>query len=209
MFPTKAMKILVRDSQFNYGEWPALLESRRVLAKQLLSSGDLPTLGELVCLRHEWFRHSISTDFSLNFNTAVEVLGTKGIFKIQPWESFEYVPNSGYQPGLGGLQCRDGLKRAWGLTSSNEWVVVEIRFVGQSGYKGRGYERAVEVKIIKVDLGEMLAQTIVNPRAVWDALGEAIRVWEKHRRDLYESAANIAKIAEAEDSMLFAVLEES
>ncbi len=90
----------------------------------------------------------------------------------------------------------------WGLTRDNLWVLVTINFVGEAGYRDRGYERAKSVEIVETDLSTLLAKTKEEPRNLWMELGKAIREFADRREGLYKTALNLARMVEVEELAL-------
>ena len=74
----------------------------------------------------------------------------------------------------------------WGLSRAAEWLTAEMAFKQESGYKGRGLERATSIKINRVSLKVMLETTKEKPENVWLRLGKEVEKWENQRRYLYE-----------------------
>ncbi len=191
-----ALRILVRKTQINLNEWIKMIEARRAFIKPHLSSFTLSELGELKCLKCDNIYHKIhdnepdviSEDESLS-------LRMQGIFYRQPWDkiAFDYPCSFGFP---------DGTMQAWGLARSGHWIIAEIRFTGESGYKKRGYERAKMVKIEKTNLTTIISRTEEKPIKIWKKLGESVKEWTKKRKELFEKAVAIEKQIRTEDAAL-------
>jgi len=197
---TKGLEMLVRKNELAYEEWFGLIETRRELIKPHLGSFTLPELGVLECMRSQIsFTHMLRLDISTTTGDERFSLKTQGIFRMQPWSAVDRIPNSGYHAPPGYVKCLDGIMQVWGLTRSGLWVLVTISFVGEDGYKGRGYERAKTVKIIETDLPTIAAKTKEEPRQIWEELGKAVKVFAEHRKLLYSQALNVARMVEVEE----------
>jgi len=197
---TKRLEVFVRKNQLADEEWFGLIEARRELVKPHLDSFTLPELGALECMRSELsFTHMLRWDVSTSTGDERFSLKTQGIFRMQPWSAVERIPNSGYRPPPGGVNCPDGTMRVWGLTRSGLLVLVTIGFVGENGYKDRGYERARTVEIIEADLSTIAAKTKEKPQRMWEELGKAIKSFAEHRKSLYNQALNLARMVEIEE----------
>lgn len=200
MPPTKGIEVFIRKGQITDKEWFELIEARRELIKPHLDSFTLPELGSLECMRSELsFTHMLRLDVSASTGDERFSLKTQGIFREQPWSAVERIRNSGYCAPPGGSNCPDGTMRVWGLTRSGVWVLVTIGFIGEAGYKGRGYERATTIEIIEVDLPTIAAKTKEKPQKIWKELGNVIKNFAEHRESLYNQALNLARMVEIEE----------
>ncbi len=200
---TQGMELLVRKNQLTDVEWFALLEARRSLVKPHLDTFTLPELGSLKCFRRELsFTHELRLDGPKVIGDERFSLKTQGIFRPQPWSAIERIPNSGYRPPPGGVACPDGTMQIWGLTRSGLWILAEVRFVGEDGYKERGYERAKTVEITEVNLPTIVSKTKEKPQRIWEELGKAIKEWVEFREGLYNQALNLARMVGIEELAL-------
>ncbi len=199
---TDGLEGFVRKDQLTNEEWLGLIEARRSLIKPHLDTFTLPELGSLQCLRSETsFTHALNLDVSATIGDERFSLKTQGLFYEQPWSAEERIPNSGACRDPGDCPCPDGVKRIWGLTRSGLWVLVTVSFVGEEGYKNRGYEKAYTVEIQEVDLPTIVAITKEKPQKMWLKLGEAIKKWAGFRKGLYDQALGLAQAVEAEELM--------
>ncbi len=206
---TKGLEVFVRRSQLTDEEWFGLIESRRELIKPHLDLFTLPELGALECMRSESSStHKLRLDVSITTGDEQFSLKTQGIFRIQPWSAIERIPNSDYRPSPGGVNYPDRTMRVWGLTRSGMWVLVTIGFVDEDGYKGRGYERAMTIEIVKADLPTIAAKTKEKPQQMWKELGKAIKSFMEHRESLYNQALNLARMVEIEE-LAFSLIPEA
>lgn len=205
MVPTSGLEKLVRQDQLDDQDWFELIEERLALIKPHLSTFSLSELGELECLRSEGsFTHALRYDDPTLDGDRKFSLKTRGIFRSQHFSDVGHFPNSGYQPGRtsGYIACPDGIMMVWGLTDSGLWVIVEIAFSGEPGYKDRGYERATSVTIKEAGLQAIISQTKDKPQTIWNELGEAIQVWTESRKSLYHQALEINRAVQLEELTL-------
>ncbi|OGZ29780.1 MAG: hypothetical protein A2931_00595 [Candidatus Niyogibacteria bacterium RIFCSPLOWO2_01_FULL_45_48] len=205
---TEGLEALIgKKGRITDTEWLVLIEARRKLIKPHLDSFTLPILGSLKCLRNELsFKHEIDCDISVSGGDQRFSLKTQGFFWAQPWSAVERISNSGSCNWPGYVACPDGTMHIWGLTRSGLWVLVTIEFVGESGYKERGYERAKSVKIFEADLRAIIEKTKENPRHMWSHLGAVIKSFAERRKCLYNQALDLARMVEIEELALSIVL---
>ena len=196
MPPYKGLEMFVRRKQPTDEEWFGLIENRHELIKPHLVSFILEYLGSLEWLDSGNFKHALRYDAPALTGDKQFSLKTEGIFKAQPWSAVEKIPNSGYQDGI---SVPDGTMQVWGLTQSGLWIIAAISYVGESGYKGRGYERAKTVNITEADLPAIVAKTKEKPQQIWKELGKAIKSWSEHRKSLYNQALGFARMVDIED----------
>lgn len=206
---TKGLEVFVRKNQLADEEWFGLIEARRELIKPHLDSFTLPELGMLECMQSDNFMHMLRYDVSTTTGDERFSLKTQGIFRMQSWSAVERIPNSGYCAPPGGVNCPDGTMRVWGLTRSGLWVLVTIGFVGERGYKDRGYERAKTVEIVETDLPTIAAKTNEKPQRMWEELGKVIKGFAGHRNALYNQALNLARMVEVEELALSLIPKEA
>jgi len=199
MPPYKGLEVFVRRKQLTDEEWFGLIENRRELIKPHLDSFYLSELGSLECLKSEGFSHALRYDAPALTGDKLFSLETQGIFRTQCWSAVEKIPDSGHQPPPGGVNVLDGTMQVWGLTRSGLWILAAISFVGESGYKERGYERARTVNITEADLPTITAKTKEKPQQIWEELGKAIKSWSEHRESLYNQALGFAKLVDIEE----------
>jgi hypothetical protein len=107
---------------------------------------------------------------------------------------------------IGGVAVPNGIAVVWGLTRAGEWMLAEVHYHGEAGYKWRGYERAHTVHIRVVELVDVLQRTKETPEKILKALGEEVRAWVNHRRGLYNAAKALGDRISNED-MLFDLID--
>lgn len=198
---TKGLEFFVRRKQPNDGDWFELIEARRALLKPYLDSFTLPELGSLELLHGDNFMHELQVDGPTVIGDKQRFsLKTQGIFH-KSLVAVEKIPNSGYNSLRGGegVYVPDGVGQVWGLTRSGLWVLVSISFVGEAGYKSRGYERAKTVEIREVELYVIVEKTREKPLWVWKELGKAIKEYAEFRKELYDEALNLARMVQIEE----------
>jgi len=192
---TKGIELLVRKDPISDEEWYSLIEARRSLIKPHLNLFSLRELGNIQCLEQEGptFLHGLYAPFSdtpaVTGDTRFS-LKTQGIF-YHPWSGDQ---RSGYP--------HDEMMYIWGLTRDGLWLLVEVKFKSEAGYKGRGYERAQTVHIQESDLPTIIAKTKSKPEEIWRVLSEAIKEWTRFRGRVYHEALELMRVIEAEELML-------
>ncbi len=200
--PTTGMEILGRKQSISEEEWVALIEARRDLIKPHLDKFTLTELRNIQCLRSEVsFSHAVRNDSPKVSGDEEFSLNTQGIFD-NPRSAEIRIPNSGFRPGPHGLATPNGKLQIWGLARSGQWVLVTVNFVGEAGYKDRGYERATEVLIVSTTIETIINQTKENPLEIWKTLGQAIKNFAEHRLALYEATEALAQKIEIEETMM-------
>jgi len=199
---TEGLEVLVRKQPLTMDDWLKLIKARCDLISPHLSSFTLSKLGDLKCLRTELsFTHSLLADLSYTTGDRWFSLDTQGIFYCSK-SGIERIPNSGYQAPPGGVSCPDGVMYLWGFTRDASWVLVKVRFKGETGYKCRGYERAKEVNVEFAKLEEIITKTKSTPEEIWRELGKAIKGWAERREQLYHKALQMAQTVETEELAL-------
>lgn len=198
---SKALEMFARVSKLSGDDWLALLQARRDFIKPYLDSFALQELGSLNCLKSENHTHAINDNFPQLTGDPRFSLKTQGIFRAQAWGNME----RGSRPsGLSG--CFEfypsGSMHIWGLTRGGLWVLAKLDFVGELGYKRRGYENATFLNIVEADLPTILEKTKEDAQTIWEELGLAVQQWAKRRRELYDQALGCARMVEIEEMML-------
>jgi hypothetical protein len=195
------VKLLIenKDKLQDNEVWFKLIEHRQAILKPHLDDFTFQELGKVECLSRETFKHEVSIDGPEVVGTGDYSLKTQGIFCLQPWQEIEREKRevSSYH-----RLPADGKLLIWGLTRSNQWVIATVHFVGEWGYKDRGYERATKVEIEEVSIPELVIRTKEKPRKIWAELGNAICKFHERRRALYLSAKHLALAIEVEQEIL-------
>lgn len=203
MLQTRRLEVFVRKNRLTTEEWFDLIEDRRKLIKPHLSSFMLPELGLIKCMSNESnFLHELRFDAPVLTGDTRFSLETQGIFCRQKWSDMVRIPNSGYCAPPGGVNCPNGTMWIWGLTCSGLWILATIGFVGESGYKDHGRERAKTVDIIETDIPMIVTKTKHSLQEIWGELGNVIKNWAEHRKTLYEQAIGFAQMVEIEEHAL-------
>lgn len=197
---TTGLDLLARKKTLTTGEWHQLIEARRLLIKPHLNSFTLRELGDLECLRTETFMHSLRIDSPTITGDERFSLKTQGIFH-RPSSGIQRIPNSGFRGSPGEGSCPNGTMFIWGLTRDALWILAEITFTGEAGYKRRGYERAQTVDIQESDLITIVDATKSTPIAIWEKLGEVIKSWVQFREGLYHQALELGRVVKTEELM--------
>lgn len=194
---TYGADLLLRTDPLGHEEWMQLLESRRLLLKQHLDKFSLERLGEIECLSSESHYHKINQDHPEVVAEADLDLDTQGIFG-RGETTFEQVkvpsaPWSGWGPET---ETLGGVVNLWGLSRKGEWLVIQVEFKREPGYKNRGNDRAVRVTAKTTTVSE-LAEVALSPQYVWDQLGQTVAQWTEQRLRLYLQANELLAVIRA------------
>ncbi len=187
------LSILVPHQPITFEEWLLLIEARRAEIAPYLDTFTLPPIGTSIKLRSE-----VSQTHDLHVD-GPEMVGltrsSQGLFRSQDWKDVERRVGTGYAPDRhsGHVACPDGTLKAWGLLRENKWVLVTVDFVGEPGYRDRGYERAVHVEVREVDINTLLRETKVGPRVIWDELENLVLTWLQQAKSRYENLQHLAE----------------
>lgn len=192
-------EILLRKEPLTNTEWLALIETRRAQIKPYLDKFTLLMLGELGCLKGIPGKHGIADDAPKVKSPTRLKLGLQGIFMSQAPDK---VKRFGLPRAAGCSIPWDGTLVIGGLDRSGHWIIAEVDFVGESGWKDRGYERATEVRIRQAELPEVLAEVQIKPREMMANLSGAVSEWTRRRQELAMQAASLARSMETEDVLL-------
>lgn len=199
---TKGLKLLTRTMPLSDQEWLDLIEARRELIKPHLDTFTLKTLGEVKCLRSDNYCHKIGFNSpevaSGEFN-----LSTQGIFRSnyrnRVLDQRKYRNPSSYQDEF---HTFGGTLYIWGLTRKVQWVIASVTYVCESGYKGRGYERATKVEIKETMILKILSVCKVSYEEIWRELSKEIHLWNQDRARLHEISTNLCRMCEIEELAL-------
>jgi hypothetical protein len=203
MSSTRTWEKLFREKPVSHEEWVSLVRERAQRLKPHLDRFTLNELGNVYCINGERLQEdTLTRDNPTVMSKEGHTLKTRGIFGIQPHDSIQTFPGTGFQPWPGGRRVPDGQKKLWGLIRTGSWVVVTITFIGVPGYKDRGREQAMQVTIEETALESLIEKTSVPPREIWDGLGEAVQNWKAHREQLAHVAAHLAEQINIEDRLL-------
>ena len=206
---SKGFKMFLRKEKLTEDEWFEMIEARREMIKPHLNSFSLQELGRLKCLDGDNGQHDVLLDINKAVKPNDFSLRTQGVFAapsasreiVKDGPSVSRVLRSDLSPFFA-FPYRKGLLRIWGLTRSNRWILATVSYTEEPGYKGRFYERATEVEIQESNPMEISKSANIEPRFIWQFLGEAIKDFRKRREDLYQQANDLAAIVEIEERAL-------
>jgi hypothetical protein len=85
------------------------------------------------------------------------------------------------------------------LTRQSKWIIAVVKFIGVSGWKESGQERATLVTLSEVSLPALIAETEEEPRNIWKVIGEAIKSWVGPSQLRFDEATNLAKMVMIEE----------
>lgn len=183
----KGLEILTRSTPLTDAEWESLIERRVERIKPHLDSMSLEKLGDTKCLMSGSSYHAIgdSTPEIVCDLPHWAGLNTQGIF------------------GFSSRSKSDGQLFIWGLTrKSPAFVLTKVEWKWESGYKGRGYERASRLTTHKTTLSEIREIGLATYKEIWERLGEAVFDWMVDRHRLLQPAEELARAFAAEDAAL-------
>lgn len=200
---TNALEVFIRKGSLSDEEWFALVHQRARDIKRHLDNFTLKELGDVRCLRstgRDPFELRYRVDEILGSETGVS-LQTQGIYFLGPYSSEVHIPNSGFQPGLGGVPIPDGSKYIWGLTRACKWLLAQVDYVAEVLDGSTAREAARKVSITYLSPEEISRTTKEPPRKMWEYLGQAVRDYAECRRMLYESARELAEAVADEECL--------
>lgn len=195
----RGAELLLRNTPLGSEEWRILIESRRGLLKDYLDRFTLQRLEEVECLRQESHHHSIGND-----SPKVEAdpgfnLASQGIF-VETYSTYHRRESPSVRVGVTQTTTTGGIVHLWGLSRKAEWLIIEVRFTREPGYKDRGYDRATMVTIKAATLDEILGISRTGRESVWAKLGEAVASMVEQRRRLYVEAERLLAIIKAQNA---------
>lgn len=225
---TEGLHILARRNALAEKDWFNLLEARRTLLEPHLREMTLKTLGDLMVVReHQYGRllrkggmeeKFIRKDLPLSWVESTPIV--EGVFSLDTRGIF---PND--EVYFGGHFHWDFIRASkqiaavgevlkfWGLTRNNQWILVELPItylmvtyhrIPGTLLKERTEQRS---KVEKVTVRESTPQEIcqfckVTPQWIWQRLGDVVRKWVKHRRQLLSNVEQLADVIRHEETML-------
>jgi len=183
------LEILVRRDgrcALHETDWLKLVEARLEMIKPHLRDMTLKSLGDIRIINDDFGFHDLNRDkpkvSGEKFN-----LATRGIF-----------PNNDIWAGTaieeydreGGTSATAATYRSWGLTRDGEWIMIEV--FSTNKHKRYRYERRAEqVKTVKIEESTLADACVFckrSPQDIWKRLGEIVKKWAEHRKNLYEDA---------------------
>jgi hypothetical protein len=210
------VKCLARSAALNWEEWLRMIEARRtIFCSTVAKWRTLPSIGDQEGLHSE--HHPMPIDghprlgpkitykfYELLQATAHQDTGeTQGIFHCIEGKSPRKMCNISWFPDFAPEYL--GTLRYWALMRSGAWAIVTVTYVTDSGYKGRGKDYALEVKIQCCTIAELLQETQINPRSIWWRLTQAFAEAINAARRRAVVAEELARRVAAEDEMLTAI----
>lgn len=176
---TEGLKLLVRKTQPDFGDWLELLEARKRMFNPYLDMVSLGKLGDVMCLGRNGMPKGFREDAPIVQGDAPALtLETQGIFSAR-WKTV-LSPLTGYQASPGGVSSPDGVVHFWGLTRSSHWIRTWIEFKGHPGY-----QVATVVVIQYATPGMIIQATGYTAKEMWEELGRRAFRWLQDRHRLY------------------------
>lgn len=203
------LKLLARRDKITDDEWYVLLQARVRDLEDHLRSMSLKPLGELKMLKDYFHAHDLNRDQPdvESVNWSGHGLKTRGIFPSD--KSWAGIAKTEHE--------RDALERVvaskhklWGLTRDAEWIAIEVDTITyMEEYKRSGrfeeVQRAKKVKITRSTPIDLCKFCEVTYKKIWLRLGEVIKDWAEHRKQLYEDAFGLQMVVEQEESLVQAI----
>ncbi len=201
----EGLDILLRQTPLTHEELLGVIEAHRVHIRPYLFVFHLDALGDVECLRTEAvYQHTPRQDNPAVVASEWLSLDTRGIFKVQPWKHIQRTPS---QCTVEGVKVPDdGTLLIWGLTKDAKWVLIEITFVGQPGYKNRGYEKATVITIKETDVAAILAKTGEDPQRILETLCKAMQKCAEHCEQLHAATSRVAQIIQTQNAAIALIL---
>lgn len=172
------------------------LNALAVTLRGHLASFSLMQLQQVRCLRTGLDgEHELGADRPHYFGgEATTIARWNGLFHRA--STVHHIPNSGHLPEDDGtFSCRDGRLYVWGINNLGDWCLAEVRFRGEAGLKGHGYQRATEVHFRKLPASEVIQKTREKPGEIYRLLLQDVNDWvqekicaAKEARDLFQEA---------------------
>ena len=233
---SEGLRILVRQSALTEKDWFALLETRRALIAPHLHDMTLKTLGDLKIVRDYKGGHSSERPLRMGamteqttsrppFRTYREMseicqvegpfqLDTRGIFPDDEIYYHGHFKWKHIYNGNGSSPATGLTLRFWGLTRDGEWFKAEMteRYFTQmrgSDYDSREESRSEVTRFFteRASAEEICTFCAMSPWWIWKRLGDATRVWLKHRESLLSDAQYLVDVVEREEMLLKVVQE--
>lgn len=187
---TEGLKLLVRKTQPDFGEWLELLDARRRMLNPYLDNVSLGKLGGVACIGRFDVLKCLGEDTPVVQGDEPTLnLETQGIFSLKQTRT---VPKG------------DGSLHFWGLTRSSHWILVQVEFkILRPVFAGKfDHEAATSVIIQHATPGQIVKATGYTVGEMWKELGEAVYEWRSQREKLYRAMQNLTQQIAAEEQAL-------
>jgi hypothetical protein len=184
-----------------------LVQARLGMIEPHLRDMTLKALGDIRMIHDYFGTHDLKRD-EPEVTGGKFSLATRGIFPND--DSWAGVASVEHDRG-GGLSAIATTHRLWGLTRDGEWIAIKVySTIGQEPYKYKGRTEQVQrVKTVKIEpstLAEVCVFCKRSPQDIWKRLGEIIKKWADHRKNLYEDAKDLEEEVLREEVLLELVL---
>lgn len=203
------LAILARRNALTEEDWQRLVEARLEMIRPHLQDVILKTLGDIRMIRDYFGTHDLKRD-GPQVDGGKFSLATQGIFPND--DSWASVASVEYDRDSS-MSATATTHRLWGLTRDGEWIVIEVySTIGQEPYKYEGrteeVQRAKTVKIRPSTLAAVCVFCKRSPQDIWKRLGEIVKEWAGHRKNLYEDVRDLEEEVLREEAVLGLVLKE-
>lgn len=171
------LAVLVKKGPLSTEDWVTLLEASRKMFQPYLNELKIWSLGEVECLHYagDKLLHSLNEDEPEVRGGDEYSLTTPGIFFPQWWTNVDYLP---YKEG--DALARSGTLMIWGITHSEGWLLVTVKFTGTNKRHARGWEEAKTVTIEPAALTYILTRTKETPQRMWEELSILANQWLRY-----------------------------
>ncbi len=197
------LAILARRDALTQDDWRDLVEARLKMIEPHLRDMTLKTLGDIRMIHDYFGAHDLKRD-----NPRVDGgkfdLATRGIFPND--DSWAGIASVEHDRG-GGMSAIATTHKLWGLTRDAGWIAIEVySTIGQEPYKRQGRTEEVQrvrtVKIRPSTLSEVCVFCKRPPYDIWRRLGEVVKNWTAHRKQLYEATRSLERDVLREEAVL-------
>ena len=214
---TATLERLIRTSPLGLDDWFGILEEMRVQLRPLFEDFSLPKLSETSFLNDSRFGEL--KDFEGGAGLSGETQGIygrgynshqrHGRFSVNPhdWQDNRTVTyRANLASGFPRLPERArAVLYAWGLTRDAEWVLIQIAYRQESGYKDRRYDKALEGAVRRASLGQIMTYAKVKPIEIRERLLRQVDEREQRRRQQWGRLQNLQRMLQVEEMALAAL----
>lgn len=203
MKDTKGIRILARRDPMSPKKWFELLQARADLLRESLREMTLTPLGEVQMQGQQHYTFKLESllprtvmceDREFDFRT-------RGIFQAGD-------PSSILRPIQSSKGTVVGYDKyvLWGLTRNLQWLVAEVEVMFKLPSEqlpgNRDALRDTMVRIQAVSASDIYTFTGVEPREVWETIGESVKRWVDGRTRQLVEVTRIRNIIMLEEGQL-------
>jgi len=201
------LAILARRDSLTEQDWVMLVGARLDMIQPHLRDMTLKTIGDIRMIHDYFGTHDLRRD-QPEVNGGKFNLDTRGIFPND--DSWAGVASVEHERG-NGWSAIATTHKFWGLTRDGEWIAIEVySTIGLEPYKYRGRTEQVQrVKTVKIEPSTLVDVCVFckrSPKDIWKRLGEIIKLWANHRRNLYDDARHLEEKVLREEAVIELIL---